>query len=108
MPKQTKTSIPVLTDMIGGNVEAPELPARVETLIAELQTEIAASAFELTERLIRGAIAEMEGTLFEQISKRLRQELPELIDKLLRQHLAEQMDDLDERRDESRDEEPES
>lgn len=101
MPKRTETSIPVLTDMIGGNADAPDLPARVETLIAELQTEIAASTFELTERLIRGAIAELEGTLFEQISKRLRQELPELIDTVIRQHLAESLD-------ETRDEEPAS
>jgi hypothetical protein len=60
----------------------------VESLIAELQTSLASSTFTLTEKLLREAFNEMEAKLYEQISARLRRELPELIDTLLREHLV--------------------
>jgi hypothetical protein len=64
------------------------VPPDVESLIAELQTRLASSTFALTEELLREAFNEMEAKLYEQISARLRRELPELIDTLLREHLA--------------------
>ena len=89
--------IPVLTDVIAddentGIGEAPEAVDRA-SLIAELQTQLAANAYGLTEQLLHNAFAEMEATLFAQISARLREELPELIDRILREHLG---DDLEE------------
>ena len=98
-----ETDIPVLTDIVPE--EAPvtgpvtevagpaNVPTDVETLIAELQTSLAASTYALTEQLLHTTFAEMEATVFQQISNKLRQELPELIDSVLRQHLDAEDDD---------------
>ena len=87
--------IPVLTEMV--DLEpAPvpsDLPDDMETLIAELQTELAASTFALTEHLLQNALTEMEAALFEQVSARLRQELPELMDGVLRKHFGQEDED---------------
>jgi len=89
--------IPVLTDVIAkdGAASAAEATASVDhaSLIAELQTQLASNAYALTEQLLHNAFAEMEAKLFEQISARLREELPELIDRILREHLGEDADE---------------
>jgi hypothetical protein len=87
MPKQTSDVIPTLTEVVPAGVADEDREAELENLIAELQTELAASTFALTERLLHTALSEMEATLFEQISNRLRRELPELVDGVLRRHL---------------------
>jgi hypothetical protein len=87
MPKQTSDVIPTLTEVIPAEVADEDREAELENLIAELQTELAASTFALTERLLHTALSEMEATLFEQVSNRLRRELPELVDGVLRRHL---------------------
>ena len=76
--------IPVLTDVI--RTEPPPVVDR-NALIAELQTKLASRTFALTDELLRSSINAMEATLFEQVSARLRSELPELIDATLREHL---------------------
>ena len=78
--------IPVLTEVVAGD-EADTRPLDVETLVAELQTRLAADTFALTDEILRSAFAEMEASLYEQISARLREALPELIDSVLREHL---------------------
>ncbi len=91
MPEDSasKSSIPVLTDIVTEPAsDDGSDPRAVETLIAELQTELSASAFALTEQVLRAAFTEMEAALFEQITARLRQELPELVDRVLRERLA--------------------
>ena len=92
-PTSKKSDIPVLTDVVTdkdttGLAEATPSVDHA-SLIAELQTQLASSAYALTEQLLHSAFAEMEATLFQQISARLRQELPELIDRVLREHLGE-------------------
>jgi hypothetical protein len=92
MQESPDARIPVLTDVVGDIYEArlddpAEWPTDTDTLVAELQTRLAADTFALTEQLMRGAFAEMEANLLEQISSRLRQALPELIDSVLREHL---------------------
>jgi hypothetical protein len=105
MAAELKLQIPVLTDAIGCDdarqpptqtphgrlsaaiVEHAALSDR-EALIAELQTQIAAGAFALTDDILRTAFAEMEAAVFGQISGRLRRELPEMIDTLLRERLG--------------------
>ena len=86
----SKSSIPVLTDIVNETASGGDGsdPRAVETLIAELQTELSASAFALTEQVLRAAFTEMEAALLEQITARLRQELPELVDRVLREQLA--------------------
>ena len=91
MPEDSasKSSIPVLTDIVTESAsDDARDPRAIETLIAELQTELSASAFALTEQVLRAAFTEMEAALFEQITARLRQELPELVDRVLRERLA--------------------
>lgn len=90
MPRDVNVQIPVLTDALREFSEQLEGASEAdrEELIAELQTRIAASTFELTDEVMRRAFAEMEATVFEKISGRLRRELPEMIDTLLRERLS--------------------
>ena len=78
-------SIPVLTEVIRSakSLEGQEL----EVLLADLQTKLASRTFALADELLRSTFAEMEATLFAQISGELRRQLPELIDATLREHL---------------------
>ena len=108
MAAEPKLDIPILIDAVGQDFlderrrdRAPLLSARSvepglraerETLIAELQTEIAARTFALTDEIMRGTFAEMEASVFEHVSARLRSELPEMIDALLRARLADRDD----------------
>lgn len=91
-PQPLEINIPVLTDVIRAGSPAP-LGGDVDTLVAELQTKLAARTFALADELLRSAFAEMEATLFEQISGRLRRQLPELIDATLREHFDTHQDD---------------
>jgi hypothetical protein len=109
MAAEPKLDIPILIDAVARGyldelrregsphlLEAsvdPSLAEERETLIAELQTEIAASLFAATDEIMRKTFAEMEATIFEQISARLRSELPEIVDSLLRARLACRTDD---------------
>jgi hypothetical protein len=90
-------AIPVLTDVVEDeptpDTESDEPAFDGEILIAELQTKLSVSAFDLTEQLLLSAISEMESTLREQVLIRLRQELPELIDTVLREHFDVEIDD---------------
>jgi hypothetical protein len=94
---QAKTAIPVLTDVVTDKDEIglsdPTPNVDKASLIAELQTQLAANAYALTEQVLHTAFAEMEATLFEQVSKRLRQELPELVDRILREHLGDESEE---------------
>jgi hypothetical protein len=87
--------IPVLTEAIDAAIEAAGVPdsADRDALIAELQTEIASRTFTLTDTIMRKAFAEMEASIFEQISGSLRRELPEMVDELLRERLGGDEDD---------------
>ena len=93
----SKKDIPVLTDVISDDDSAGpgEATASIDkaSLIAELQTQLASNAYELTEQLLHNAFSEMEATIFAQISARLREELPELIDRILREHLGEDLEE---------------
>ena len=55
-------------------------------MLAEVQTKLASRTFKLADDLLRSAFAEIEAALFEQISGKLRRQLPELIDATLREH----------------------
>jgi len=109
MAAELKPQIPVLTETVddpasGTRGAAPATPASEvtsepaspddrEALIAELQTQIAAGAFAMTDEIMRAAFAEMEANIFARISGQLRSELPELIDGLLRERLGDNSDD---------------
>ena len=86
--------IPILTDVISPDrpnadtVDASSEPGErdFEAMIAELQTRLAAKTFALADELMQTAFADVEAKIREQISARLRRELPELIDSLLREY----------------------
>jgi hypothetical protein len=90
MSAEPKAQIPILTDEIGTQAEnAGSAPALdMDALIAELQTQLASNTFALTDEILRKAFSEMEASVFEEISGRLRRELPEMIDTLLRERLG--------------------
>lgn len=91
--------IPVLLDVVDDPTPAesapppPDEPLLDEDKLAELQTELSSRSFELTDQLLHSAFQEMEAALFEQVSNRLRKELPELVDRILREHLDVASDD---------------
>lgn len=95
--RPAQTAIPVLTDVATDKESARLADANQSidhaSLIAELQTQLASSAYTLTEEVLHAAFTEMEATLFEQISTKLRRELPELIDRVLREHLSSELDE---------------
>ena len=82
----------LIADLIGERTADDDGAAEREALIAELQTQIAAGAFDLTDEIIRAAFAEMEASIYERIASRLRRELPEMIDRLLRERLGAEPD----------------
>jgi len=90
MEPESGENIPILTDVILS--AAPTLPPLVErdALVAELQTTLAARTYALTEEILRATFAEMEASLLERITTRLRRELPEIIDAALRERLGEE------------------
>lgn len=90
MSEPAASQIPILTEIIAERIGALQSPSELETLIAELQTRLAASMFDLTEQLLRSAVAEMEAALYAQVTAQLRQQLPELIDRVLREQFSEQ------------------
>jgi uncharacterized protein (DUF2267 family) len=62
-----------------------------EEQLASVQAELTSLTRDLADRLLDGALRDMEAALFEKVADRLREELPELIDRVLREHL--QIDD---------------
>ncbi len=83
-PLSLELNIPVLTDVIRSAATLPN--HELDALLAEVQTKLAARTFKLADDVLRSAFAELEATLFEQISGKLRRQLPELIDATLREH----------------------
>ena len=87
---ESRDELPVLTERVEGMRDAPSAANApdADDRLAALQAAISADALALAERLLHSAFTEMEATLFEQVSNRLRQELPELVDRVLREHLV--------------------
>jgi hypothetical protein len=94
MAATPNVNIPILTEELSEDEESTDRSdsGDRDALIAELQTQIAASTFALTNDIMRKAFAEMEASIFEQISGRLRRELPEMVDALLRERLGDETD----------------
>ena len=76
------SQVPVLMD-----AESPPEPRITEEDLASVQAELTTLTHDLTDRLLDHAMRDMEAALVEQVSNRLREELPELIERVLREHL---------------------
>lgn len=73
---------------------APARPAAVdEAALAELEVRLASASLDLTDRLLHTAFQEMEAAMFEQVSNRLRAELPELVARIIREHFREHFEE---------------
>ena len=71
--------IPVLTEVIDDNA-ADSAPAdEATTLLGELEAHLTAAIHEHADELVHNACREMEALLLEQVSDRLKAELPTLI-----------------------------
>ncbi|MGD8976081.1 MAG: hypothetical protein PVG91_00640 [Gammaproteobacteria bacterium] len=91
-------TVPVLTSVVGaeapadGGVPMPgqpasPMPARLsdEELLA-LRSRLASATRNLAERLIEESLGELEMALFESVSARLREQLPDILEQALRDH----------------------
>jgi hypothetical protein len=90
MPQPIEPNIPLLTEVFRGTAH----PAvnELDAVLAEVQTKLASRTYQLADEILRAAFAEVQATLFEQISGKLRQQLPELIDATLREHFETRTD----------------
>ncbi len=91
--KGSAVTIPILTDVVAQEElararAAVKLSDISEEQLAELQTQLAAGVHKLADELLQIVFKEMEVALFEQVSIRLRRELPEIVDRILRDHLG--------------------
>lgn len=78
--------------MVAGSESAG--PAAIdEAALAELEVRLASASLDLTDRLLHTAFQEMEAAMFEQVSNRLRAELPELVARIIREHFGEHFSD---------------
>lgn len=83
----TDDDIPVLTAVVRktGN---PERDAARNVEVSELEFKLTAASLDLAERLLGSAFQEMEAAVFDNVSNRLRSELPGMISEILREHLT--------------------
>ena len=93
--RQGDDDIPTLTSVVAREREtSPGQPSAAEQAIdpaalAELEVRLASASLDLTDRLLHSAFQEMEAAMFEQVSNRLRAELPELVARIIREHFGE-------------------
>lgn len=89
--------VPVLLKQADG--DAPNAPPVLQSIaidaprqmsdheLAALKAELVAVAWEVVVDLLHSAVREVEAALFEQVSSRLREELPDIVERALRNHL---------------------
>jgi hypothetical protein len=78
-PESHDDDIPTLTEVV-----AVEMPALSDEAFEELHAELTARVLALADELLQAAGREVQGILFEHVSERLRERLPDLIDEALR------------------------
>lgn len=83
-------TVPVLTSVVDAPAQADSgtpTPARLsdEELMA-LRSRLASATRNLAERLIEESLGELEMALFERVSARLREQLPDMLEQALRDH----------------------
>jgi len=82
--------IPVLTDIIEDEVPGVPLTAdRTAAFLGEIESHLATAIHDYADELVHNACREMEALLLEQVSDRLRAQLPGLIAGIIEQHFRE-------------------
>lgn len=82
-------SIPVLTDIVDEDANAPVSADPAAAWLAELETHFSAAIHEHADELVHNAIREMEAVLIEHVSDRLKAELPTLVARIIDAHFRE-------------------
>jgi uncharacterized protein (DUF2267 family) len=79
--------IPVLTDIVEDAAPEPEPEVdRASMFLGELEAHLTAAIHEQADELVHNACREMEALLLEQVSDRLRAQLPALIAAVMDEH----------------------
>jgi hypothetical protein len=82
--------IPTLTSVVIASAPAPEPPPAIDPhALAELEVRLTSASLDLADRLLHNAFQEMEAAMFEQVSNRLRAELPDLVARIIREQFEE-------------------
>jgi uncharacterized protein (DUF2267 family) len=80
-------TIPVLTDIIDDDVHGHGAATdRTGVFLGEIEAHLAAAIHDYADELVHNACREMEALLLEQVSDRLRAQLPTLIAGIIEQH----------------------
>ena len=80
-------AIPVLTDIVEDGTEADSTPTdRTSLFLGELEARLTAAIHEEADELVHNACREMEALLLEQVSDRLKAELPALVARIIDEH----------------------
>jgi hypothetical protein len=83
---QPTDAIPVLTDIVEDEPGAAPPIDRTTLFLDELEAHLAAAIHEQADELVHNACREMEALLLEQVSDRLRSELPGLVARIVDEH----------------------
>ena len=79
--------IPVLTDIVEPNVgSASAFINDTSRFLGDLEAHLTAVVHEQADELVHNALREMEALLLEQVSDRLRSELPALVSRIVEEH----------------------
>jgi hypothetical protein len=79
-------TIPVLTDIVEDAPDNAPATDRTRLFLDELEAHLAIAIHEQADELVHNACRELEALLLEQVSDRLRSELPALVSRVIEEH----------------------
>ncbi len=80
-------TIPVLTDVVEDDLHEPSgVIDRTSLFLGELEAHLTAAIHDRADELVHNACRELEALLLEQVSDRLRAQLPALIAGIIEEH----------------------
>ena len=83
---QTPDTIPVLTDIVEDERDTAAPIDRTRLFLDELEAHLTIAIHEQADELVHNACREMEALLLEQVSDRLRAQLPGMIARIVDEH----------------------
>ena len=86
MGSQPSADIPVLTDIVEPDGRASTFIDDTALFLGALEAHLTSMVHEQADELVHNALREMEALLLEQVSDRLKAELPGLIAKVIAEH----------------------
>jgi uncharacterized protein (DUF2267 family) len=86
MGSQASEDIPVLTDIVEPDGRASKFIDDTALFLGDLEAHLTAMIHEQADELVHNACREMEALLLEQVSDRLRAQLPGMIARIVDEH----------------------